>query len=105
MKNKIRPSVILWNSLVFLTVIIAAVINLGAAGCIVAIMSFGAIAVLLEEGLDLNIKNKEFVHYWVILTPLVWILVLIGGILYAGVWTKEHIFDAISDKIDNKFSK
>jgi hypothetical protein len=105
MKNKIRPSVILWNSLVFLTVVVIAVINLEAAGCIVAIMSFGAIAVLLEEGLDLHKKNKEFVHYWVVLTPLVWILTVIGALLFLGVWTKEHIFDTISDKIDEKFSK
>lgn len=101
MKNKIRPSVILWNSLVFLTVIVAAVINLEAAGVVVAIMSFGAMAVLTEQVFE----NNEFVHYWVVLTPLCWIIALIGGILYAGVWIKEHVFDTISDKIDNKFSK
>jgi hypothetical protein len=105
MKNKIRPSVILWNSLVFLTVVVAAVINLEAAGCIVTTMSFGAMAVLAEQGFLSHKENNEFVHYWVVLTPLCWIIALIGGILYAGVWIKEHVFDTMSDKIDNKFSK
>jgi hypothetical protein len=103
MKNKIKPSVIVWNSLVALTVGIIAIINLKAAGFLVALLSFISIFVFLEL-LDIY-NNKPFTHYWVVLTPTFWLLAVIGGIIYLGNFIKENIIDVISDKIDNKFSK
>jgi len=105
MKNKIRPSVILWNSLVALIVVIVAVINLEAAGLIVGLLSFLAFAVFAEMAFESHSENHEFIHYWIVLTPLFWMLAILGSILYLGVWIKEHVFDTISNKIDEKFSK
>jgi uncharacterized membrane protein YczE len=105
MKNKIRPSVILWNSLVALIVVIVAVINLEAACLIIGLLSFLAFAVFAEMAFESHKENHEFIHYWIVLTPLFWILAILGSILYLGVWIKENVFDTISDKIDEKFSK
>lgn len=105
MKKKIRPSVIVWNSLIALIVLVVAFINLEAAGLIVGLLSFFAFAVLAEEAFESHRSDREFVHYWIIITPLFWIITAIGAILYSGWWFKENVIDVISNKIDEKFSK
>jgi hypothetical protein len=101
---KIRPSVIFWNALVFLTVIITGCINFEWLGIEIVFITIGAIGVTLSEDRYDN-DDDEFVHYWIILSPFIWLFYIVMNIIMGCVWLKQNIIDNINNWLDNKFTK
>lgn len=101
MKN-IRPSVLFWNALISISVIVSGFINFDLFGIEMIFITMLSIPALLEFASELD---SEFIHFWTWLSPIMWILTIFAGIIWCGIWVKENVFDNINNWLDNKFKK
>lgn len=106
-KIKIKPSVIFWNSVVFLTIVISAFINIEVAGIELFILTMASFPILLDYASDAfsSEKTEDFPHYWIYLSAFTWFFIILYVILRTGHWIWENVIQRINDWIDTKFSK
>lgn len=106
-KTKIKPSVIFWNSIVFLIIGISALIDIELAGIELCLLTMASFPVILDYATDAfsSDKSDDFPHYWIYLSAFTWFFILLYVLLRAGHWIWENVIQRINDWIDIKFSK
>jgi hypothetical protein len=101
--RKTPNSVKFWNGLVLLGLIISGIISLELLSFILAVMSIFTLALFID-GMSDDGKHLDK-HIWMWFTPLVWVLVCAGGLVFLGIKLYESTISEFNNWLDNELDK
>jgi hypothetical protein len=96
--RKTPNSVKFWNGLVLLGLIITGIIDLDLLLIVLAVMSIFTLALFID-GMSDDGKRLDK-HIWMWFTPLVWMLVCGGGLVYLGIKLYETTIMKFNNWLD-----
>lgn len=85
-------SIKFWNGAIMFALIISAIINIEFFGILEFLLSCGTIALTIDDTLD----N----HFWIVLTPITWAVLLIVLIAKAVMWTYKNTIEKFNNWLD-----
>jgi hypothetical protein len=98
--RKTPNSVRFWNGLILLGLVITGIISLDLLSFVLVVMSIFTLALFINElGNDGKSLDK---HIWMWFTPLVWVLVCCGGLVYLGIKLYESTISKFNDWLDKE---
>jgi hypothetical protein len=90
-------SVKFWNGLVLVGLIITGILSLEVLGIVLGILSF-LVFILWVDSLGGEVKLDK--HLWVWFTPVVWIMMILGVIIYGCIKLYENSISKFNDWLD-----
>jgi hypothetical protein len=98
--RKTPNSVRFWNGLILLGLVITGIISLDLLSIVLSVMSIFTLALFID-GMSDDGKRLDK-HIWMWFTPLVWMLVCGGGLVYLGVKLYESTISKFNDWLDKE---